>query len=169
MAIMEVVEMTTSNAANDENFIKLTTILFQWMIFLQSLLCYCCIPCKTPMSHMTHWFEVVLILQIIKAHVLHGNKPYTTIEASYYWIAGPMGRIINKPYTILSPVCRKKRIVGLVVWSLSCRTRGSQDQCNVRQIFQTNGTISETEDQWASCRTSGSPDHCVDRAETVRV
>ena len=47
---------------------------------------------KETMNHMTHWFDIVLVLQIIIVHVLHGNKLYTTNQASYYWVAGPMGR-----------------------------------------------------------------------------
>ena len=36
LAALEVVILTTSNAANDENFIKMTTFLFQWIGLPQS-------------------------------------------------------------------------------------------------------------------------------------
>ena len=32
LAALEVVKMTTSSAASDENFVKMTTFLFQWNV-----------------------------------------------------------------------------------------------------------------------------------------
>ena len=63
---------------------------------------------KETMNHMTHSFDVVLVLYIIIVHVMHGNNLYTTNQASYYWVAGPMGRRINGPYSTVAPMCRKK-------------------------------------------------------------
>ena len=36
LAALEVVKMTTSSAASDENFVKMTTFLFQWFLLLVS-------------------------------------------------------------------------------------------------------------------------------------
>ena len=48
LAALKVVKMTTSSAASDENFIKMTTFSFQWVMF-------CHFPVFSWCFTLTHW------------------------------------------------------------------------------------------------------------------
>ena len=90
LAALEVVKMTTSSAASDENFVKMTTFLFQWFCakLLEWYLCKSHMLFATISTHL-HLDKMAAILadNIFKCIFLN-EKLCILIQISLKYIPG---------------------------------------------------------------------------------
>ena len=69
LAALEVVKMTTSSAASDENFVKMTTFWFQWITLILTVICHRSLAAHSCVSgllvHTKRWVYDKITLHLL--------------------------------------------------------------------------------------------------------